>query len=359
MQDSFKVKLTVASGSCSDSTTQTLYLIHPVVAAFSFSPGIVCQGNPVAFTNSSVGTGLTYEWLFGNGVTDNSANPVYTYANSGVYKVQLIATNSVPCHDTATGLVYVDSTTGIGMRVSDTILCRATYVTLIGDYTSIGDTGVTWNFGNGDSIVNMNPVHYAFDATGSYWVTVTPHYRVCRDTSISRHITVLPSPQLYLGSDTSICPGSNGIIIGDNANTAAAGAAWKWNTGQTTPSISIVQPGRYYATVTVNGCAASDTITVNNDCYINIPNVFTPNGDGLNDYFFPREYLSRGLTAFRMEIYNRWGQLIFETSSLDGAGWDGRFNNTEQPVGVYVYVIDTTFKDGQKNHRQGNVTLIR
>ena len=60
-----------------------------------------------------------------------------------------------------------------------------------------------------------------------------------------------------------------------------------------------------------------------------------------------------------MDIYNRWGQLIFETSSLDGAGWDGRLNGTDQPEGVYVYVIDATFKDGQKEHHQGNVTLLR
>lgn len=66
---------------------------------------------------------------------------------------------------------------------------------------------------------------------------------------------------------------------------------------------------------------------------MNVPSVFTPNGDGLNDYFFPRQFLAKGLTSFRMEIYNRWGQLIFETTNLEESGWDGRLNNTEQPVG--------------------------
>jgi len=60
-----------------------------------------------------------------------------------------------------------------------------------------------------------------------------------------------------------------------------------------------------------------------------------------------------------MEIYNRWGQLVFETTSLDGAGWDGKFNGTEQPEGVFVYSIDAKFKDGQKEHHNGNVTLLR
>ena len=92
---------------------------------------------------------------------------------------------------------------------------------------------------------------------------------------------------------------------------------------------------------------------------MNIPNVFSPNGDGLNDYFYPRSLLSSGLTSFKMDIYNRWGQLIFETTSTEGAGWDGRFNNTMQPGGVYVYIIDCSFKDGQHEHHQGNVTLLR
>jgi gliding motility-associated-like protein len=60
-----------------------------------------------------------------------------------------------------------------------------------------------------------------------------------------------------------------------------------------------------------------------------------------------------------MDIYNRWGQLIFTTNSLDGRGWDGKFNDVPQPVGVYIYVIDAKFKDAEKQHRQGNITLLR
>ena len=79
----------------------------------------------------------------------------------------------------------------------------------------------------------------------------------------------------------------------------------------------------------------------------------------MNDYFFPRQLLTSGLTSFNMNIYNRWGQLVFTSNSLDGRGWDGRFNGSEQPQGVFVYIIDVTFKDGQKEHHQGNVTLLR
>ena len=60
-----------------------------------------------------------------------------------------------------------------------------------------------------------------------------------------------------------------------------------------------------------------------------------------------------------MTIYNRWGQVIFETNRIDGRGWDGKFNEKDQPTGVYVYVIDAVLREGQVEHYQGNVTLLR
>lgn len=95
------------------------------------------------------------------------------------------------------------------------------------------------------------------------------------------------------------------------------------------------------------------------NCYIGIPNVFTPNGDGINDYFFPRQLLSDGFVSFKMEIYNRWGELTFSTTNTNGRGWDGKFNDVAQPEGVYVYTIDAIFKNSNNGHWQGNVPLLR
>lgn len=358
-QDSFTVRLTAIKAQCNDSISKKVQLIHPIKADFSLAPMILCQDSLVTFTNASSGTGLSYRWLFGNGATSTAANPTYTYKRSGVYTVQLIATDFVPCNDTAKGTVYVDSLSAISISLSDTALCRGNYLTMIGNYTNIGNTGVTWNYGDDDSITNENPVKHAYDRPGYFTITSTAHFRACRDVTTSRSLKVYQSPNIYLGQDTSICPGGVAVTIGDWVNAKAPGVSWIWSTGQAGPRISITTPGTYYATAFLDGCRASDTITVVRDCYVNIPNVFSPNGDGLNDYFFPRQFLSSGLIEFSMSIYNRWGQLIFETNKLDGAGWDGKFNNAEQPVGVYVYVMDAVFKDGQKEHHQGNVTLLR
>jgi gliding motility-associated-like protein len=106
-------------------------------------------------------------------------------------------------------------------------------------------------------------------------------------------------------------------------------------------------------------CTTTDSITVKRDCYLNVPNSFSPNSDGLNDYFLPRELLSSGVVTFRMSIYNRWGEQIFTTTAIDGRGWDGKYNGQDQGQGVYVYVIDVSFINNVKKNFKGNVTLMR
>jgi gliding motility-associated-like protein len=361
-QGVYTVTLVAGNHYCTDSFKATDSLIHELHAAFVDSPFIYCQDSLVTLTNITNDTNdiiTGYKWLFGDGSTSTAFSTTHVYKNSGVYNIQLVATDFIPCHDTASLKFYIDSTTAMSMSVTDSVICRSSYITFTGNYTTIGNIGNVWSFGDGDSMKNINPVSHAYDVAGTYTVTLTSHYRACRDTSVSRKFTIFPVPSVNLGGNATICPGSNAIAIGDTINQPNAQTRWLWNTGETTPSIDVVEPGHYAVTVTINGCSSTDTIWVQNDCYMNIPNVFTPNGDGMNDYFFPRQYLTRGLTQFSMNIYNRWGQLIFEANTLDGSGWDGRFNGVAQPEGVYVYVIDAKFKDGQKEHHQGNITLLR
>jgi len=103
----------------------------------------------------------------------------------------------------------------------------------------------------------------------------------------------------------------------------------------------------------------TDSIRIIRDCYLNIPNAFSPDGDGLNDYFLPRELLSSGLKSIKMEIYNRWGENIFSTTSIEGRGWDGKYNGVLQPMSTYVYIIDAEFDNNLKKNFKGNVTLVR
>ncbi len=356
----FSVKLDITNTKCFDSITHTVTFDNLITAGFTAVPdSFLCQGSPVTFTNTSTGNSLKYNWVFGDGTNSSSTDVVHVFNRSGIYNIALAVSNFVPCYDTARTTLAVDSISTVSIESTDSVICGGTGITFTGIYSTQGLKGLIWSFGDGDTLKNVNPVLHVYDGNGSYTVTMSTLYRACPDTSTSRRFNVFAQPNINLGADTSICPGSNAIRLADEVNANTPGARWLWSTGATTSSIDVVAPGDYYAIITINGCSSTDSIIVANDCYMDIPNAFTPNNDGLNDYFFPRNLLTRGLTAFSLQIFNRWGQLIFETQNLDGRGWDGRFNDAPQPEGVFIYIIDATFKDGQKEHRQGNVTLLR
>jgi gliding motility-associated-like protein len=246
--------------------------------------------------------------------------------------------------------------------VSDSVVCygnRILFTAKDADKEKEDYDGIRWTFEGGESIENVNPVYHSFNAPGDYTFTVTAKYKVCANTTVSKSVKVIPQPFINLGPDKAICPGSEAITLADNVNNSTTGAKWTWSTGDAGSSLIVTAAGTYYAKVTIQGCSAYDTVDIARDCYLDIPNAFSPNGDGSNDYFFPRNKLSKGLTSFTMNIYNRWGELIFQTESLDGRGWNGGYNGAMQPSGVYVYMIDAEFKDGRKEHQQGNVTLIK
>ena len=360
-QDTFKVTLTSSNAVCDDTEKHAFSFVHPLKSYFHTLPNLTCQNQPIKFFDSSIGIGRTYRWDFGDGSAALSGNATHTFANAGTYIVKHIVTDFVPCNDTAYGTIQVDPISSLNMAITDTTICQGTYITLSAKYSDSGNTGIVWQFGGPDSIKNVNPIIRAFDYPGKITVTVTATYRACRDTNVMRDIYVYQHPLLDIGTDTSICAGSEAMTIFDRINTTKGnpGASWLWSTGETTQAITITAPGKYYVTVSNDGCKTSDTIEVANACYIDIPNVFTPNGDGLNDYFFPRALLTAGLTSFKMEIYNRWGQLIFKTDALSGQGWDGKYNGVIQPQDVFIYSIDATFKDGKMEHHKGNVTLLR
>jgi gliding motility-associated-like protein len=370
----FDVKLLMTNTKCIDSFKLTITLRNYVDASFTITPdNFICQGKDLLLTNNSTGgnpvldTPLQYKWIYadGNNSTDPNVSHTHAFTNSGRYNVMLVANNMIPCYDTAYAAISVDSVSGIDIEVTDSVICHGQSITFTGLYSNIGngrnDSSVVWSFGDGVVIMNKNPVVYSYDGTGGFDVTVRSFYRACPDTTATRKIRVFAQPDIYLGPDTAICIGSAAIILNDLHNAKDPKARWMWNNDQTAsgPSMVVTKPGIYGATVTIDGCSTSDTVFVANDCYVSIPNVFTPNGDGVNDYFFPRQLLSRSMTAFTMNIYNRWGQLIYQTQSIDGKGWDGAMNDVPQPAGVFVYIIDAKFKDGQVEHHQGNVTLLR
>lgn len=355
----YPVTLFITNTKCFDSISHTVQIKNIVKAGFTSMPdSFVCTGDTINFTNTSLGTQLEYAWYFGDGGTASAADPSYIYQRTGTYHIIMALSNYVPCRDTAVATIMVDSISSISVSATDTVLCDGHMVTFSGVFSNLGLTDYVWSFDDGSAIANVNPVAHAFDRQGSLTVRIDAHYRACPDTFATRTVWVFSHPQVYIGPDTSICPGGNAITLSD-ASYFGKPVNWLWNTGERTSSIKVGAPGTYWVRMTVDGCSATDSIIVQDDCYMNVPNAFTPNGDGVNEYFMPRPMAAHGLATFSMTIYNRWGQTIFETEQIEGRGWDGRFNGVAQPEGVYIYLIEATFQDGQQVKKQGNVTLIR
>jgi gliding motility-associated-like protein len=361
----YVIKLYITNTQCVDSLIKELPLNHFVKADYTMDPPqFLCQIDAVNFTNTSTGTGVDYKWYFADGGFSTSTNVAHSYTNMGTYNTILSAHNvtaGVHCYDTMIRTIIVDSNSVLTLKVSGdvTAICRGQAITLSAIYTTSGDTGNVWSLTDGFEMNNVNPLMHSFEGTGPMVINFDAKFRACPEKTGSLNIHVFDVPGIYLGPDTAICVGSSPIHLKDDRNATNSKAKWRWNTDETTSGIIVSKPGIYAATVTIDGCTTTDTVIVRKDCYVDVPNVFTPNGDGVNDYFFPRGFLSRGVTSFNMSIYNRWGQLIYETSNISGQGWDGALNSVQQPTGVYIYSIDATFKDGQIEQHKGNVTLLR
>lgn len=361
----YNVKLVADNGTCKDSISKNIDTRHPLVARFNVDYSSACLNQVLSFRDSSTTTtqnniAPSYFWDFGDGNTATGANATHSYTATGTYTVMLVVTDFVPCSDTAYRTITVNAPPVVTFTSSASTFCEGQGAEFVADFHGDIPTSYEWTFSDQTFLRDMNPVNHAFDAAGNYTIRLVTHYEFCPDTNYMQTVTVNPFPGINIGPDTALCPGAAPIVLRNFADFSAfPGATYTWSTGATTPSIQVNDIGTYFATVDYNGCTSTDSMTIFKNCYLDIPNSFSPNNDGLNDYFLPRQLLSKGVTSYKMSIFNRWGQLVFETTALSGRGWDGRFNDAVQPQGVYIYVIDVSYTDGRQEHYTNNVTLIR
>jgi gliding motility-associated-like protein len=192
-------------------------------------------------------------------------------------------------------------------------------------------------------------------STGAYTIKVKDSKNCIKDTIIQ-----IPSPdslQINLQVTNNNCVGNANASIVSVVQGGTQPYSYTWNPFSNDPSIFNLANGVYVLYIQdANNCkdTATATIRFDNCCVPFIPNAFTPNNDGVNDFFFPRKFLSRGVTSFRMSIYNRWGEIIFESRDLQ-EGWDGTYpyDNGVVLYGIYTWSIDFKLK---KNDEQRILT---
>jgi gliding motility-associated-like protein len=313
--------------------------------------------NGLAYTNTSPIN--NWQWYFGDGGTANTQNTTHTYLGPGTYAVKLIVTDINGCKDSITKTITVSNFTADAG--SDALVCQASLPATIQLNAGAGAT-YAWTPAallNNPSI--RNPLA-TISATTKFYVTVT-NTEGCTSTD-SVLISLATAPANIRYTTLGAFPWQQLQLQARNIG----GISFQWlpNVGLNNNTIS--NPVFYYSqtqeyTVRINtgsGCIVVDTqlVQIKGKKGIYVPRGFTPNGDGNNDRLYPILVGIKQLNYFK--IYNRWGNLLFETTSgKPEDGWDGTFKGKKQPVETYTWVVEGIDIDNITIRKNGNTLLIQ
>lgn len=335
-----------------------------VVSSITVNAGndtTICRGDPIRL--NAITQGTKFQWLPAAEL-DNATiqNPVAAVtATSATYTV-VANLGSCQAKDSVKIITqpYPVITAG-----NDTTICFGQPATLTG---SSNATSFQWVPASLVQNPNSGVTRATPSATQTFVLTsrfTTGCIKPVTDTIL---ITVIPKISVFAGNDTTLVVGQSMVL---NATTNATDFSWSPSTGLTNAGLLnpelFISPDmanggqylRYTLTASVNqGCSASDDILIRvfKLPSINVPSGFTPNSDGLNDVIRPILAGIKQYDYFR--VYNRYGQLIFETKS-PGVGWNGTINGQPQATGGYVYDCRATDFTGKKIQVKGNFVLIR
>lgn len=352
--DTTGYRVIVQNGVCpADTSSTTSVIVYPKPVA-AFTADTVCFNNVTTFTNTSTIAGgfiQFNQWEFGDNNTSLSANPTHVYGAAGTYTATLITTSNFSCMDTATVSVLVNALPSNVVTASGPLeFCDGDTLVLS---AVTGGFDYLWNTSDTTSSINVT-------VSGNFDVTITDTLTGCSNASDIITVTVLPTPVVFAGNDTTLSLGSSIAI-----NAMGAGVVtWAWfpNTGLNSASIpnpmaSPVETTTYQLIGTdINGCTDEDslTITVIADYNVTVSNMMTPNGDGYNDRWIIQNLENYPNT--QVMVVNREGQLMYESSDYDN-NWDGT-NTFGKPLndGTYYYVIKF---DGSDKIYKGSITILR
>jgi len=361
------------NGTCPDTSTVSINInnctLPQPIANFSASQTNICEGDCINFTDlstSSATGGITaWSWTFNGGTpsTSNQQNPTNVcFAAAGTYTISLTVTDANGSDDsTMTAYITVTNCTTptAGFSISDNEICAGECI----DFTDMSTAATSWlwtfNGGSPSTSTDQNPTNICFGTDGVYSIELIASNSFGSDT-ITDTITVHPTPTVNAGNNVTITLGDNTILNATGSNGSYSWTPPTWLSCPTCPSTTSTPEETITYTVIVvdsNGCSASDQVTVfiEFENVIWVPNIFSPNGDGSNDILYVR---GKGVADLNFFVYDRWGEKVFETTSLD-IGWDGKFRGKDMNKAVFVYYLEATFIDGSKVTKKGDVTLIR
>ena len=358
--DSFYATQTNALG-CESPRTTLIVTIHalPVDSILAPIQNFICNGSSIKLlaTNS-----YSYQWL-NNGLAIAGATSNNYIANlDGTYSFQMISQFGCINNSSNSQSIQLIKKPSVNFTYDGRCLNSLIQFTNTSNVANSGNVLWKWYFGNG-GIATLKEGLYAYQVVGNYTVTLaaTPANCPLLGDTIKQNFTIeAPVPGINYG----IVDAKPKLPYSLKAREIGKTYLWNPATGLSNPftqnpTASLTAEQFYTVRITNNaGCVTQDSILVRvfNEYTVFIPSGFSPDGDGVNDKLTPLLAGIKELKNFR--IYNRWGQLLYQTSNKN-AGWNGTYNGKQQVSETYVWVVEAIDQDGKTIQKTGKTTLIR
>ena len=370
----YDVKLTVRTNNGCNGITKTINVrVNPKPKPGFTTPASVCLPNAnVSFNNlSSIADGtqssFNYLWNFGdpgsgNTNTSNGTNPSHTYTATGPFNVNLQVTSGAGCiHDTTIVLSTIHPQPVAAFTADKPGVCIGDNIQFTNNSNPLDGTltQLNWTMGDGNTR-NTPSFNYTYTTPGTYTVNLFIfNSHGCRSTTATGSYIIYPYPVVNAGPDRFVLEGGNITLL---PNVTGNNLSYLWTPNRyfsgsnaiRNPVINGVEDITYKLTVTAaGGCQAFDEVFIKVLKTPKVPNIFSPNGDGVHDKWII-SYLET-YPDCTVDIYNRYGQVIFHSVGYPQP-WDGTINGNPVPVGTYYYIVNP------KNGRQimsGYVDVIR
>ena len=356
---------------CDDTADFTLVLVPPTLADFAFLYD-TCEYGPVRFATASTtqSSGIaSYAWELDDGTDTVGTGFSYLYDGGGRKSVRHVVTDLEGCtEDTTKAFDFFPLPPSLDFDIGFDGACAPAEVPFAFAGTVVTDAYETfWSFGDGTSSDSLAPVHgYAEPGFYDIYASVRSPAGCELDSQIVRPLEILERPTAaFTFAPETIDTRDAELFFTDRSLLAAS---WDWRfdrlgtSRETDPSFVFPDSGNYeirLAITHLNDCPDTAVQRLRIEPYqtLFLPNAFAPDGNGDNVAFRPAGFL-RYVTDFRMQIFNRWGERIFETGDKE-TGWGGfnQRNGQKATPGVYLYVVTHDGIDGPQQY-EGTVTLV-
>lgn len=377
----YDVTLTATSANgCSSSLTLPLEVFPTPIANFS-ATDVCINGGPTIFTDlSSITSGsiASWSWTFGDGSAGAIPSPTKKYLSPGTFDPELTVTSDEGCIGVVSIPINVFEKPTANFTSDLTQICTPDCIkfTDLSSSATASISGWKWELENGDVAFDQHP-SICFPAVG-YDQNLDIEFIVTNDLGCKDTFFVLDYVNATATPIANFSYAPYEIDIFDTevdfTNNTVNGANFTWNFGDHTAYSSEVNPSHFYpelpGTYTIRLEATSedglctsyaeDQLIINDVIIYYMPNAFTPDGDTYNEVFAPVFRSGYDPYDFHFVIYNRWGEIIFESFNA-GFGWDGTYgNNGLVEDGTYVWRIEFRESMTDKRHEAfGSITIIK